>query len=91
MAQPKNVLKEINKSTRPCSNNKSINNIKSSTVGPTPVQSIKLQHPYYHHHCQGSSHLLTSIELMIIAREENHAHNHTNKRKGKLVYRIHTL
>jgi len=28
------VLKETNKSTRPCSNNKSINNIKSSSSGP---------------------------------------------------------
>jgi len=44
------------------------------TVGPTPVQSIKLQHNYFHHHCQGFSHLLTSTRLMIIAKEET-THN----------------
>ena len=44
------------------------------TVGPIPIQSIKLEHPYYHYHCQGFSHLLTSMKLMIIAIEKT-THN----------------
>jgi len=44
---------------------------------------IKPQHLNYHH-CQRFSHLLTSTRLMIITKEET-THNHTNKRKGKLV------
>jgi len=59
------------------------------TVGPTHVQSVKLQHPYFHHHCQEFSRLLTSTRLMIIAKEET-THNTQASKKGKLAKSHHT-
>ena len=37
---------------------------------PKTRPTLKLHRLYYHYHCQGFSHLLTSIKLMIIAKEK---------------------
>jgi len=78
--QPKTKNTGENSSSRPCTDKTIITNKAPSAMGPQwaqyPSITIKLKHPYYHCHCQGFSHLSTSIKLMIIAKEENRTQPH---------------